>query len=132
MFDRLFTPPKRDSFLMLGPRGTGKSSWLKAYYPKAPVFDLLDEETMFDLERDSGLLTRRLPVGYRGPVVVDEVQKLPKLLDEVHRLIEKKCGLQFVLTGSSARKLKRSGVNLLAGRAAYERSLLKNSATPSR
>ena len=121
MYARFFTPPKRESYLLLGPRGTGKSSWLTANYKKAPYFDLLDEATLFDLQRDSSLLFSRLPEQYKGPVIVDEVQKLPKLLDEVHRLIEKKLGLQFVLSGSSARKLKREGVNLLAGRAEIEK-----------
>lgn len=121
MYARMFTPPQCESFLLLGPRGTGKSSWLASQYPQAPLFDLLEEGTLFDLQRDSGLLLSRLQPGYKGPVIIDEVQKVPKLLDEVHRLIEQKRGLQFILSGSSARKLKRSGVNLLAGRAAYEK-----------
>ncbi|MBI2217788.1 MAG: AAA family ATPase [Candidatus Rokubacteria bacterium] len=61
-------------------------------------------------------LGERIPAGYRGWVVVDEIQRLPDLLNEVHRLIESR-RLRFVLTGSSARKLRRRGVNLLAGRA---------------
>ncbi len=121
MYDRIFKAPAHQSFLLLGPRGTGKSSWLTNQFKNAPYFDLLDESTLFDLQRNSGLIYERLPENYKGPVIIDEVQKLPKLLDEVHRLIEKKKGLQFILSGSSARKLKRDGVNLLAGRAAYER-----------
>lgn len=120
MFARLFSAPDR-SFLLLGPRGTGKSSWLQATYPDHPTFDLLDDDVLFDLSRDVHTLERRLPPRYQGTVVIDEVQKLPKLLDEVHRLIEQKRGLSFVLSASSARKLKRTGANLLAGRAAYER-----------
>lgn len=120
MFDRIFSPP-RASFFLIGPRGTGKSSWLNATFRDAPYFDLLDDGTHYDLQRDVSVLQRRLAPGYRGPVVIDEVQKLPKLLDEVHRLIEQKRGLHFILSGSSARKLKRDGANLLAGRASYER-----------
>lgn len=120
MFARLFSAPE-GSFLLLGPRGTGKSSWLKATYPNHPTFDLLDDDVLFDLSRDVHALERRLPPRYKGTVIVDEVQKLPKLLDEVHRLIEQRRGLSFVLSGSSVRKLKRTGANLLAGRAAYER-----------
>ncbi|OFZ83467.1 MAG: hypothetical protein A2583_04545 [Bdellovibrionales bacterium RIFOXYD1_FULL_53_11] len=117
MYDRIFKPEKQSSFFIFGARGTGKTSWLGSHYKSAIFFDLLEAETLFDLRSDHNNLEKRIPPGYRGAVIIDEVQKLPLILDEVHRLIEKNKRLQFVLTGSSARKLKRSGVNLMAGRA---------------
>ncbi|MBF0205888.1 MAG: ATP-binding protein [Oligoflexia bacterium] len=117
MYDRNFRAEKHSSFFIFGPRGTGKTSWLKFQFPKAPYFDLLDSEVIFDLQGSSLNLEKRLAKNYHGPVVIDEVQKLPQILNEVHRLIESKKGLQFILTGSSARKFRRAGVNLLAGRA---------------
>ncbi len=116
MATRLLQPPK-GTFFLLGPRGVGKTTWLKATFPTALRFDLLHSETFLSLSRNPSLLEAR--IGKQPPgttVIIDEIQKLPALLDEVHRLIEEK-RLRFVLTGSSARKLKRSGANLLAGRA---------------
>lgn len=121
MYDRIFKPLKGKSYFLFGPRSTGKSSWLKLNYPDAIYFDLLDDSIYFDLERDSKVLHSRIPKNYSGEIILDEVQKLPKLLDEVHRLIEENKKLKFILSGSSARKLKRQGVNLLAGRALYEK-----------
>jgi predicted AAA+ superfamily ATPase len=115
MYSRLLTPPER-SFFLFGPRGTGKSSWVRATYPGAPYFDLLGSDALFELSASPQRLEARLPPGHRGWVVIDEVQKLPEILDEVHRLIEGR-RLRFVLTGSSARRLRGKGVNLLAGRA---------------
>ncbi|MGD2012187.1 MAG: AAA family ATPase [Desulfobacterales bacterium] len=116
MLDRILTPPSQ-SFFLLGPRGTGKSTWLGALFPEAHVIDLLSEATYQDLLANSGLFANWLRAVPSGKwVVIDEVQRLPALLNEVHRFIEKK-QLKFVLCGSSARKLKRAGVNLLAGRA---------------
>ena len=103
----------------MGPRGSGKSTWLRATYPDAHVVDLLSEETYQRLLANPGQFAnelRAVPTDRR--VIVDEVQRLPALLNEVHRFIEEK-GLRFVLCGSSARKLKRAGVNLLAGRALH-------------
>lgn len=117
MYDRLFKLPANQSALIFGPRGVGKSSWLQTTFPEAPYFNLLDDAVLFDLNRDVRNLSRRIPERYAGPVVIDEIQKLPKLLDEVHRLMENGKTRQFILTGSSARKLKQSGGNLLAGRA---------------
>ncbi|MBL8898592.1 MAG: ATP-binding protein [Planctomycetes bacterium] len=102
---------------MFGPRGVGKSTWLAAALPEAARFDLLDLSTYQRfLARPSsfGAELEALPRG--TTVVVDEVQRLPELLNEVHRAIEGR-RLRFALCGSSARKLKVAGTNLLAGRA---------------
>lgn len=115
LFARLQTAPDA-SFFLFGPRGTGKSAWVRATFPDAPIFDLLDPALQVELLAAPERLSRKIDPAYRGRVIIDEVQKIPALLDEVHRLIEDR-GLRFVLTGSSARKLRRSGVNLLAGRA---------------
>src|SRR4051794_14331175 len=116
MYARLFRAPARQSFFLFGPRGTGKTAWVRATFPGAPIFDLLDARTYARLLSDPALLGELIPTAYRGWVIIDEVQRVPALLDEVHRLIESR-QLRFVLTGSSARKLRRAGVNLLAGRA---------------
>ena len=121
MYDRKFSPNISESYFIFGPRGTGKTSWLKAKYPNVPYFDLLEDDVRFDLGRSAKQLGKRIGPDYRGPVIIDEIQKLPSLLDEVHRLIESRPGLQFILTGSSARKLKSQSVNLLAGRALIQR-----------
>jgi predicted AAA+ superfamily ATPase len=116
MLNRIIKAPEQ-SFFLLGPRGSGKSTWLRASFPDAYVIDLLSEETYQRLLADPGQFAaelRAVPAGRR--VIVDEVQRLPNLLNEVHRFMEEK-RLKFVLCGSSARKLKRAGVNLLAGRA---------------
>ena len=112
----MLEPPTRQSFFLFGPRGVGKTAWLKARFPEAVLFDLLDSETYTRLLASPGRLGDQVPAGYRGWVVIDEIQRLPDLLNEVHRLIEAR-RLRFVMTGSSARKLRRRGVNLLAGRA---------------
>lgn len=118
MYSRIFKPP-RQSYFLFGPRGTGKSTFLKHHYPDSPRLDLLDDETYTLLLTEPKKLSAFVPPGFTGPVIIDEIQKLPHLLDEVHRLMED-AGMNFVLTGSSARKLKRAGVNLLAGRALTE------------
>lgn len=116
MYARLLDPDD-SSVLLFGPRGTGKSTWIRKHYGDAVTYDLLSAREALRLEKDPGLLFNELDLLVRGSwVVLDEVQKVPALLDEVHRLIETR-GLRFVLCGSSARKLKRSGANLLAGRA---------------
>lgn len=109
--------PPRESFFLFGVRGVGKSTWARHQFPKAPRIDLLDEGVFQSHLRSPELFgqeLRRLPRG--SWVVVDEIQRLPSLLNAVHRAIEES-GLRFVLLGSSARKLKASGTNLLAGRA---------------
>lgn len=115
MFPRILRPPKK-SFFLFGPRGTGKSSWVREQLPGALYFDLLESDLYLDLLASPQRLESRIPPSFRGWVVLDEVQRIPAILDEVHRLIEKK-RLRFALTGSSARKLRGKGVNLLAGRA---------------
>lgn len=114
--ERLLKLPDR-SFFLFGPRGVGKSTWLKHTLPDAKYIDLLDSSLFLELTRDPGSLEAiggSLPAG--SWLVIDEVQKSTQLLEEVHRLIEKR-KWRFALCGSSARKLRRGGVNLLGGRA---------------
>ncbi len=122
MYQRLFHKPlkKNYSFFLFGPRGTGKTSWLKAHVPNGFYIDLLDQSTYFDLLKAPYKIAEMIPEGFDDWIIIDEVQKVPDLLNEVHRMIENQ-KYKFVLTGSSARTLKRKGVNLLAGRALYER-----------
>jgi predicted AAA+ superfamily ATPase len=113
---RIIAPPE-GSFFLFGPRGAGKSTWLREVFPQAHRIDLLSEALYQSYLVDIGAFARELQGLARGSlVVVDEVQRLPALLNEVHRHIEDR-GLRFVLCGSSARKLKTAGTNLLAGRA---------------
>lgn len=113
-----FLQDPRASYFLFGPRGTGKSTWLRGAYPDALWLDLLDVDRLRTYEARPERL-RDLVESDQEPrvVVIDEVQKVPQLLDVVHSLIERRSGHRFVLTGSSPRKLKRAGVNLLAGRA---------------
>lgn len=117
---RLFAAPG-DSFFLFGPRGTGKSTWLRQHLPDAVTIDLLDPETYRTCLARPERLREIIDANPKArQVVIDEIQKAPVLLEVVHKLIEEKRRrpLQFVLTGSSARKLnKRAGVDLLAGRA---------------
>lgn len=105
----------RKSYFLLGPRQTGKTTLVRQQVPQARVYDLLDSSVYLALSQRPGRLAEELGPAERL-VVIDEVQRLPELLNEVHRLIEQR-GLRFLLTGSSARKLRRGGVNLLGGRA---------------
>ena len=115
-YNRLTKLPGQ-SFFLFGMRGVGKSTWARAAFPDAVYVDLLDERLYQDLLGDPSLFEQSLgTLGTDGWVVVDEVQRLPSLLNDVHRLIETR-RLRFALLGSSARKLKAAGVNLLAGRA---------------
>jgi predicted AAA+ superfamily ATPase len=116
MYPRLLQPPPKQSFFLFGPRGVGKTAWLHQQLPTALFFDLLDHHVYTQLLAAPQRLGDLIPEGYKDWVVVDEVQRVPELLNEVHRLIESR-RLRFALTGSSARKLRRRGVNLLAGRA---------------
>lgn len=105
----------RKSCLLLGPRQTGKSWLIRQLFPDAPIYNLLRQADFRDLSRRPALVHEALRDKQRL-VVIDEIQKLPELLDEVHLAIEEK-GIRFLLTGSSARKLRRQGTNLLGGRA---------------
>ncbi len=116
MYARRINPHQEASFFLFGPRGTGKSSWLRLAFPDACFIDLLEAENYNRLLANPGYLSSLIPAAHRGWVILDEVQRVPEILNEVHRLIEKK-RLRFALTGSSARKLRARGVNLLAGRA---------------
>ena len=116
MFPRSLTYSNNKSFFLFGPRGVGKTEWLRSTFPDDLYFDLLDARTYSLLLADPARLGERVPANYSGWVILDEVQRVPELLNEVHRLIESR-KLRFIMTGSSARALRRKGTNLLAGRA---------------
>jgi len=105
----------RKSLFLFGPRQTGKTSLIRHTLRDAKVYDLLDTSLFLTLSQNPGRLAQELTHKDRF-VVIDEIQRLPVLLNEIHRLIEDR-GIRFLLTGSSARKLRRGGVNLLGGRA---------------
>ncbi len=114
-----FFQPAEDSYFIFGPRETGKSTWIENNLPNALVINLLEDHVYRTYLSNPGYI-QQFVLGNSNEhrtFVIDEVQKIPALLDGVHNLIEQKMDLQFVLTGSSSRKLKNSGVNLLAGRA---------------
>lgn len=117
LYDRIFNLPRSRSFFLFGARGTGKSTLLTQLLPEAKRYDLLDFQQETEFSRRPMLLYDELhTLDPEQWVIIDEIQKVPELLDVVHKLIfEKK--LKFALTGSSARKLKRGQANLLAGRA---------------
>lgn len=122
MFKRMLDiklPPRQSAFLW-GARKTGKSTYLRLHFPQSIVFDFLKTDLFFNISKNPALLReiilskdKRL---LKYPIILDEVQKVPQVMDEVHWLIENR-GLRFILCGSSARKLVRSKVNLLGGRA---------------
>jgi len=116
MYSRLIEPPKNKSFFLFGPRGTGKTTWVKSKFAKALYLDLLEAELFNDLLANPQRLENFIPKDFNDWIVIDEIQRIPELLNETHRLIEKN-KYKFILTGSSARKIRRKGVNLLAGRA---------------
>ncbi len=125
MFDRTIKTPESHSFFLFGARGTGKSTYIVNHYSgeETLFIDLLDPKEETKLLKNPSLLLEQIQ-GRRPKlrrVVIDEIQKLPKLLDLVHQQIEEskrlKQPLQFILTGSSAKKLRRGAANLLAGRA---------------
>jgi predicted AAA+ superfamily ATPase len=120
--DRLLDLPgllAKKSHFLFGPRQTGKTFLIRRTLPGAPVYDLLDSATFLALSHHPGRIAEETSERDRI-VVIDEIQRLPALLNEVHRLIESR-GTRFLLTGSSARKLRRGGVNLLGGRARTKR-----------
>jgi len=112
-------PPHQSTFLW-GPRKTGKTTYLKTKFPNSLVYDFLQTDLFLEFSKHPSLLREQLLAKDNKlltyPVILDEVQKIPQILDEVHWLIENK-GFQFILCGSSARKLKRGKANLLGGRA---------------
>lgn len=118
MYNRILNLPellKKKSIFLFGPRATGKSSLIRQQLPGAKIYDLLDSRAFERLLRRPQIIEEENSLSTQA-LVIDEIQKLPGLLDEVHRLIFERNQL-FLLTGSSARKLKRGGANLLAGRA---------------
>ena len=115
-YKRLLGRPKQ-SFFLFGLRGVGKSTWATACFPEATRIDLLDQSLHGTYLHSPEMFADHLRALKNGTwVIVDEIQRLPGLLNEVHRFIEEK-KLRFVLLGSSARKLRSTGVNLLGGRA---------------
>ncbi len=112
--------PSRQSAFLWGPRKTGKTTFLRKNFPDSVSFNFLDTDLFFDVSKSPSVLRHRIlgltPVQLSHPVILDEVQKIPAVMDEVHYLIEEK-GLRFILCGSSARKLRRGHANLLGGRA---------------
>lgn len=126
-FDRLLTPNLSRSFIIFGPRGAGKSTFLKTLLKEklTLAYDLLDPNLDDEFQRNPNALTQRIMAAVANTplnqsaiewIVIDEIQKNPKLLDIVQHLIDT-TSLKFALTGSSARKLKHGSANLLAGRA---------------
>ncbi len=116
--DRILNLPsllERKSYFLFGPRQTGKTSLIDHTLKGIRIYDLLDTSIYLDLNQNPDRLSQELTSKDRF-VVIDEIQRLPTLLNEVHRLIEER-GIRFLLTGSSARKLRRGGINLLGGRA---------------
>ena len=115
-----FTLPAGQSAFLWGARKTGKSTWLRANFPASIYYDFLKTDVMLEFTRHPAALREQLlakdPSALRAPVILDEVQKVPQILDEVQWLIENR-GINFILCGSSARKLKRGHANLLGGRA---------------
>lgn len=118
---RYLREPK-SSYFLFGPRGTGKTTWLLENYTDSIYIDLLDPENYRKYNAHPERLIEVLEGNSeKKTIIIDEIQKVPALLDLVHKLIEKKDGRKYILTGSSARKLKKHGVDLLAGRAALRR-----------
>jgi predicted AAA+ superfamily ATPase len=106
----------RKSFFLFGPRGTGKTTWLRQHLPEALFFNLLQSEPYNRLSANPGLIREMIPPHYSDWIIIDEIQRIPEMLNEVHDLIESQKHI-FILTGSSARKLRQKGINLLTGRA---------------
>ena len=109
------------SFFLFGPRQVGKSTLLHNENPDL-IIDLLDPELQLSYNKNPNLLRQQvddLPHNIKTKILIDEVQRVPKLLDIVHGLMEKRPDIQFILCGSSARKLRHGASNLLGGRAIY-------------
>ncbi len=112
--------PAGQSAFLWGARKTGKTTYLRSAFPHSLVYDFLKTDVFFEFTKRPSLLREQLlakdPKYLQEPIILDEVQKVPQILDEVHWLIENK-GFRFILCGSSARKFKRGQANLLGGRA---------------
>lgn len=119
--ERAVRIPVKQSCFLLGPRQTGKSTLLKSLFPAKDClyYDLLQSEEYYRLSAEPSALREEVLSRDRGVrhIIIDEIQRIPELLNEVQHLIERRAGVQFLLSSSSARKLKRSHANLLAGRA---------------
>ena len=113
-FLEIHLPSKRSAFLW-GPRKTGKTYWINTHFPDSPLIDLLKTDVFADYASRPALLRERY-LDHHGLVVIDEIQMVPDLLNEIHWMIEN-TDVSFLMTGSSARKLRRGHANLLAGRA---------------
>lgn len=114
---RVFKEP-HTSYFLFGPRGTGKSTMTEKNHPDALLIDLRKADMRYRLTANPDVLIELVSAQPdEKTIIIDEIQKIPELLSIVHLLIEKKRGWKFILTGSSARKLKRQGVDLLGGRA---------------
>ena len=116
MYERLLKIPHQKSFFLFGPRGTGKTSWIKKHFSNGLYLDLLESDLYIELLAQPQKLEQMIPKKFDDWIIIDEIQKIPELLNEVHRLIET-FKYKFAMTGSSARSLRKKGVNLLAGRA---------------
>lgn len=112
-----FLKPAGQSFFLFGPRGTGKSLWARATFKDALVLDFLAPETFRAYSAHPERLREAVLAAKSSDIVLDEIQKVPQVLDVVHSLIEERRGLRFIMTGSSSRKLRKSGADMLAGRA---------------
>ena len=116
MYTRIINIPENKSFFLFGPRATGKTTWLQHQFPTGLKIDLLESKTYNSLLASPSKLEELIHPDFNDWLIIDEIQRVPELLNEVHRLIEKR-KIKFILTGSSARKLRSRGINLLAGRA---------------
>lgn len=119
MFSRIIdiqSALEHKSLFLFGPRQTGKSTLLRSTFPTAKYYDLLHDDIFRELSANPEIIRQALMPEDRL-IIIDEVQKLPRILDEVHSMIESRKDLRFILTGSSARKLRRGAANLLGGRA---------------
>lgn len=126
MYARDITP-YNSSFFLFGPRGTGKSTWLKKKFPDAYFIDLLKTETFIEYQKNPGILRAEIEsLNKEVWIIIDEIQRVPELLNEVHSLMENSGYKKFILTGSSARKLKRTSANMLAGRALLKKMFCLN------
>lgn len=106
----------RQSYFLFGPRGVGKTTWLRTTFPDSAYIDLLDFDIYRAVSSNPKNISQFILKHHIPPIIIDEVQKVPEVLNEIHRLIEEK-KYRFILTGSNSRSLRKKGVNLLAGRA---------------